>query len=88
LSNVAKLQKIQRIKIKKMTAKLIICNDAGEETIIEQDLGVEPSLNNMNSIENFVLSLKTAMMPKLEQKLLEKTQLRDTQLALIKKKRF
>jgi hypothetical protein len=71
-----------------MTAKLIICNDAGEETIIEQDLGVEVSLKNMNSIENFVLSLKTAMMPKLEQKLLEKTQLSDTQLALIKKKRF
>lgn len=71
-----------------MTAKLIICNDAGEETIIEQDLGVEKSLNNMNSIENFVLSLKTAMMPKLEQKLLEKSQLSDTQLALIKKKRF
>lgn len=69
-----------------MTAKLIICNDAGEETIIEQDLGVEKSLNNMNSIENFVLSLKTAMMPKLEQKLLEKSQLSDTQLALIKKK--
>jgi hypothetical protein len=38
LSNFAKLQKIQLIKIKKMTAKLIICNDAGEETIIEQDL--------------------------------------------------
>ncbi len=69
-----------------MTAKLILCNDAGEETIIEQDLGVEKSLNNMNSIENFVLSLKTAMMPKLEQKLLEKSQLSDTQLALIKKK--
>lgn len=43
-----------------MTAKLIICNDAGEETIIEQDLGSDKSLNNMNLIENFVLSLKTS----------------------------
>jgi hypothetical protein len=71
-----------------MTAKLIICNDAGEETIIEQDLGVEKSLNNMNSIENFVLSLKRSMLPQLEQKLLEKTLLSEEQLALIKKKRF
>jgi hypothetical protein len=71
-----------------MTAKLIICNDAGEETIIEQDLGSDKSLNNMNLIENFVLSLKTSMLPKLEQKLLEKTELSAEQLALIKKKRF
>jgi hypothetical protein len=71
-----------------MTAKLIICNDLGEETIIEQDLGADKSLNNMNLIENFVLSLKTSMLPKLEQTLLEKTELSAEQLVQIKKKRF
>ena len=71
-----------------MTAKLIICNAAGEETIIEQDLGAEQPLNNMNSIENFVLSLKTSLLPQLEQRLLEQTQLSEVQKSLIKKKRF
>jgi hypothetical protein len=53
-----------------MIAKLIICNDAREETLIEQDLGFDKSLSNMNLIENFVLFLKTSMLPKLEQNLL------------------
>jgi hypothetical protein len=40
----------------------------------------------MNSIETLVLSLKSAMVPQLEQKLLEKTHLSEEQLGRIQKK--
>jgi hypothetical protein len=69
-----------------MKAKLTLINDAGEEMVIEQDLGGEKSLNNMNSIENFVSSLKATLLPQLEQKLLEKTKLSEEQACQIKKK--
>jgi len=69
-----------------MKAKLIIIDDSGVETVVEQDLGSEKVLGNMNAIENFVVSLKTSIMPKMEQTLLEKVVLSDEQLAGVKKK--
>lgn len=69
-----------------MTAKLIITDDSGNETIVYEDLGNQGELVKMNSIENFVVSLKKAMLPKLEQYLLEKSPLNADQELLVKKK--
>lgn len=73
--------------IKKMTAKLIVTDDWGKETIVYEDLGEQGELVQMSSIEKFVVSLKTAMLPKLEQSLLEQSGLNIEQELLIKKKR-
>lgn len=70
-----------------MKAKLIIIDDLGEETIIEQDLVLDTPLSNMNTIEKFVQSVKSAVLPKLEQELIEKVGLSIEQKAMIKKKR-
>lgn len=69
-----------------MTAKLIITDDNGKETIIEDDLGTQAKFSSMSSIESFVGSLKTAILPKLEQELLQNLPLTDAQEKLIKKK--
>lgn len=70
-----------------MKAKLIIIDDLGEETIIEQDLVLDTPLSNMNTIEKFVQTVKSAVLPKLEQELIEKVGLSIEQKAMIKKKR-
>ncbi len=70
-----------------MTAKLILTDDSGKETIVYEDLGEQGELVQMSSIEKFVVSLKKAMLPKLEQILLEQSPLNASQELLIKKKR-
>jgi hypothetical protein len=69
-----------------MTAKLIITDDNGKETIIEDNLGPQTPFSSMSSIESFVGSLKTAILPQLEQELLKNIPLTDAQEQLIKKK--
>jgi hypothetical protein len=71
-----------------MTAQLIITDDNGQETIIENDLGAQAKFSSMSSIESFVGSLKTSILPKLEQELLQNIALTDAQEKLIKKKRY
>jgi hypothetical protein len=70
-----------------MTAKLIITDDSGKETVIENDFGPHSAFNSMTSIESFVGSLKTSILPKLEEDLLQHLPLSDVQAKLIKKKR-
>jgi hypothetical protein len=70
-----------------MTAKLIVTDDSGKETIVYEELGEQGDLRQMTSIESFVTSLKTAMLPKLEQKLIEGSPLREEDKLAIKKKR-
>lgn len=69
-----------------MTAKLIITDDNGKETIIENNLGPQAQFSSMSSIESFVGSLKTAILPQLEQELLQNIPLTEAQEQLIKKK--
>jgi hypothetical protein len=70
-----------------MTAKLIITDDSGVETIIENDFGPQAEFDSLTSIESFVGSLKTSMLPKLEHDLLQHLPLTAAQEQLIKKKR-
>ena len=69
-----------------MTAKLIVTDDSGKETIVYEDLGEQGELRQMTSIESFVTSLKTAMLPKLEQMLIEGSPLSEEDKLAIKKK--
>lgn len=69
-----------------MTAKLILTDDHGKETIIEDDFGPQANFSGMTSIESFVGTLKTSLLPKLEHKLLEHLPLTEAQEKLVKKK--
>ena len=71
-----------------MTAKLIVTDDSGKETIVYEELGAQVELRQMTSIESFVTSLKTTMLPKLEQMLIEQSLLSEVDKLVIKKKRY